>query len=493
MLTKAIFFSRIFFAFLKILHIVKGLNSMDLKEYFANLCRESASALITDAPSIQKLTSPRNKSQIEGVRAVYSFDGFKVLISYIESGRAAYAQQTIWVSVSLDCDRSIPFSLYDILAFIEPTDFNCYTYTYVDSQELMKSCLCELTEVLKKICPVLSEFLEDGICKNKLISSQKDCINRYFGDAVFESSEMLGGAADKIIAMMLQNFYEAEIESAVIGTQAYFYNGNDEKALKKLKKSKRKTIYQQNLQKYLECGGTSESISKTAKEASAKKGVLRHGGGVKSSLKMIGLSLLFTIPVSLLLALVYMGLSLIIFKGSIFAVGYKENLILLPFFSFLSGIAVALNLLKHREENKKHKNAKTIHSPKAPKAVNEVLKYFTIVAESLALIGCLTCVFSSTPFYESSFRYSQEEFPLSQSSCDYSSVDFIGVIEGFYSENKFYEEKYIVIRTVSGQTIDLYNSTWLSFNDFMTNENFFKEKGIEIKSFKTFEEYETYK
>ncbi len=468
---------------------------MDLKEYFVALCRESAPAMITDAPSIQNLTSPRNKSQIEGVRAVYSYDGFKLLVSYIESGRAAYAQQTIWVSVSLDCDRSIPFSLYDILAFIEPSNFNCYTYTYVDSQELMKKCFLELTEVLKRICPLFSRFLEDGVNKNRLISSQKESINKYFGDSVFESGEMLGGAADKIIAMMLQNFYEAEIEAAVVGTQSYFYNGNEEKALKKLKKSKRKTLYQENLQKHLENGGTSENISKIAKEASAKNGILRHGGGIKATLKIIALSLLFTIPVTVLLAFVYIVLCHILFRGSEFTVGYSENLVILPIFCFLSGIAISLNFIKHREENRKHKNEKSIHTPKAPKAVNEILKYFTIAAESLALIGCLTCVYSSTPFYEESFKYSHEDFPLSQSECMYESIDYIGVIEGFYDDresNKFYDEKYIVVKTKSGQTINLYNSTWLSFDTFMNNKAFFEKKGIEIKNFKTFEEYENY-
>lgn len=467
---------------------------MDLKEYFANLCRESAVTMKTDAPTIQKLTSPRNKNQIEGVRAVYSFDGFKTLVSYIETGRTAYAQQTIWVSISLDCDRGIPFSLYDVLAFTEPDNFNCYTYTYVDSADLMRSCLEEISAVISKNAPILTELLSDGISKNKLISTQKNVIDNYFGDSVFESGEMLGGAGDKIIGMMLQNFYEAEIESAVVGTQSYFYNGNDQKALKKLRKAKRKTLYQENLLKYLENGGTSESITKTAKEASASKGILRHGGGAKASIKMIGLSLLFTIPATVCAVLVFSLLCLIYFKGSEFAVGFYENALLLPFFSFILGIALSLNYTKHRTENRKHTDEKSVHSPKSPKAVNEIVKYFTIVAETLALIGCLTSVFSITAFYKDSFKYSQADFPLSQNECMYSSVDYIGVIEGFYDEkNNFYEEKYIVVKTKSGQTIDLYNSTWYSADKLLEKDSFLKEKGIEIREFKTLEEYENTK
>ncbi len=467
---------------------------MDLKEFFASQCRECAEKLNIENPAIRKLTSQNRKAEELGVCAVFSFEGYKVLISYIEAGKSAYAQQTLWVSVSLDSDRQLPFSLYDILAFIEPENFNCYTYTYVDSQALMKNCFNELTELLVRITPALTEFLENGITKNRLISTQKDNINRYFGDNVLESGEMLGGAGDKIIAMMLQNFYEAEIEAAVVGSQSLFYSGKDEKALKRLKKSKRNTLYQQNLQRFLENGGKSNPISNAVAEASMKKGALRHGGGVKSALKTIAFSLLFTIPVAIGLGLIYTAICALLFRGNVFIAGFYENLLILPFFSFLLGTALALNFVKSRQENKKKTDEKTVHTPKAPKAVNEALKYFTIAAESLALIGCITCVFSTAPFYEYYFEYSQEDFPLSQSECMYESIDFIGVIEGFYDKNnKFYEEKYIVVKTKSGQTIDLYNSTWLSANKFTENEDFFTEQGIEIKTFKTFEDYKKHR
>lgn len=466
---------------------------MDLKEFFVSQCRIASSVLGIESPAVKKLTASRNSKEETGVCAALTFDGFKVLVSYMESGRAAYAQQTIWVSVSLDCDRTIPFSLYDILSFIDPQNFNCYTYTYVDSQELMEGCINELTQLLKRIAPLLSQFLQDGINKNKLLAAQKESINKYFGDSVFESGEMLGGAADNLIAMMLQNFYEAEIEAAVVGTQSYFYNGEDEKALKKLQKAKRKTLYQENLQKYLESGGTSNNISKTAKEASLKKGVLRHGGGVKASFKTILLSLLFTVPVFLCLALIYICFCFILFRGNVFITGFFENIIILPFFSFPLGIAFSLNFTKQKAENRKHKDSKSVHTPKSPRAVNELLKYFTIITETLALIGCITCVFSSTVFYKESFKYSEADFPFSQSSCDYSSIEFAGVIEGLCKDNKFYEEKYVVLRTVSGQTIDLYNSTWLSYDIITENEAFFNDKGIEIKTFKTYEDYESYK
>lgn len=464
---------------------------MDLKEFFAIQARETAIALKTDSPTIKKLVSQRNKKNELGTSAIFSFDGFKIMISYIEQGKSAYAQQTIWVSFSLECDRSIPFSLYDILAHTDPDNFNCYTYTYVDSKQLMADCFGELTEILKKTVPLLSEILENGITKNKLLSSQKDNINKYFGDSVLESADMIGGAADKIISMMLQNFYEAQIESAVLGAQALFYNGKDEKALKRLKKSKHKTYYEENLLRFLENGGTSKNISETAHKASADKGALRHGGGAKGAFRLLGLTALFSIPVIAgamgIFALLYIWL----FRGNAFTVGIKENLLIIPFFCFLLAFTIALRFATPKKKNNGNGNdTETVHSPKATGFSKEALKYFTVFAECLAIIGCITSLFSVTVFYDNSFKYAEEDFPFSQAVCDYSAIELIGIIDGYYYEDEFIEKQHIAFKTISGKAIDLYNSTWLSSEDFLEKEKFFKEKGIEIKHFKTYNDFE---
>ena len=460
---------------------------MDLKDYFINLSRGAGIALGCHSPSIKTLVSGRKKVKT-GVMASFDFDSFKLNISYIEQGRASYAQQTLWVSFSLDNDETLPYSLYDILAFVEPDNFNCYTYAYVDSEELMSQCFAQLIILFKRIVPLISDFLQSGVNKNKLISTQKDNINRYFGDNILESGEMIGASADRLISMMLNNFYEGEIEAAVIGSQSLFYNGKEDKALKRLKKAKARTYYQENLLKFIENGGKANTQNSLVKTASIEKGALRHGGGVKGSLKILGYTLLLSIPVSLGLALFFILFCAVLFRESQFVVGFWENLFFIPMFGSLLSIALALKLLS-RKNSKKKSDAKTVHTPKSAVTEN-ILKYYTIIAETLALIGCLTSVYSTTAFYKDFFRYSQEDFPLSQSVCNYESIEYFAVIEGYTYKDTFKEEKYLLARTISGSTIDLYNSTFISVENVLKNEDFFKEKGIEIKTFKTIEEYE---
>jgi hypothetical protein len=435
---------------------------MDLKDFFATQCRRLAVDLQTFSPSIKKMVPARKKDVVAGVMGILDFDDFKINISYTEQGNYSYAQQTIWVSFTLDCDEGIPYSLYDILAFTDPENFNCYTYTYVDSQKLMEKCFEELKALLKVTVPVLKDLLSNGVTKNKIITTQKENINEYFGDNVLESSEMIGGAADKIIAMMLKNFYESQIEAAIVGTQSFFYNGNHEKALKKLKKTKRKTYYQKNLLAYLENGGKNENVSDVVKEASSKKGIKRQSDGVKGALRMLLYVILFMVPTSLIMAIIYLLLCAMIFRGNIFVAGVTDNLILIPFTSFPLSFCFSLNYIIKKEESKKRKGPNAIHVPKYSATLKSFIKYFTIAAESVALIICVTSVLSCTAFYKDNFTYATSDFPSSQESCKYTAVESINVIEGFsYGDDQFREEKYIVIKTKSGQTIDLYNSTWL--------------------------------
>ncbi len=461
---------------------------MDLKEYFITKSKELSVKLKTYSPNTRTLTAGKGKARkTQGVLASFDFDSFKIDISYTESGKLAYAQQTIWVNVKLDAEPGIPFSLYDVLAVTEPENFNCYTYTYVDSQELMKSCFEELRQLLERIVPKFKEYLESGVNKNNLIIRQKETINKYFGDDVLEAGEALGGQADRLIAVMLANFHRAQVESAVLGSQALFYGGKTEKALKRLRAAKSRSLYQDNLLAYLENGGKALEPSETAKKASADKGAVRHGGGVKGGLQLLGYTFLFAIPIGIFLCAIYYLIAKIYFRDSLFIYGLEENLLFPMFMGVIMALGLALKRM-HKKGNSSSNSATAIHSPKS-KAADNLIKYFIIAGETLALLGVMTCVFSTTAFYKNSFSHGEGDFPLRQSVCSYDSIDYFAIIDGYsWGDGKFTYDTHIAAKTKSGAVIDLYNSTYYNAESFKKHEVFFKEKGIEIKSFKTVEE-----
>ena len=459
---------------------------MNLHSYFTTQCRATSVLLKTHSPTIKGMVKGKKQERI-GTVATLSFDGFKVDITFIESGRAAYAQQTLWLSFTLDSDETMPFSIYDILAVCEPENFKCYTYTYVDSVELMRECFGEINEVLGRIVPHLSAILTNGIEKNKLIQSQKECINKYFGDSVMEQTQMLGGKADNIFNMMMRNFYDSQIESAVVGAQSYFYNGKEEKALKKLSRSKCRSQYQENMLKFIKEGGKASKPTETLEKASSENGARRHGETWLGAIKIFFLGLLIDVPVSAVLIAIFFIVSKILFHNAVLYMGFFENVFMMPFFGSLVSMCIAIHITKNRR--KKNKNGdKTVQDVKTPNAVNTLLKYVTIVGETLALIGCISSIYSTAVFYEDRVAYPVSDFPFSHAECKYESVDSVAIVEGYYQGDKFIRSPYVAIVTESGAILDLYNATMLSAEDFSKHTDFLEEKGIEIIEVKTIEE-----
>lgn len=462
---------------------------MNLHSYFTTQCRATSVLLKTHSPTIKGMVKGKKQERI-GTVATLSFDGFKVDITFIESGRAAYAQQTLWLSFTLDSDETMPFSIYDILAVCEPENFKCYTYTYVDSVELMRECFGEINEVLGRIVPHLSAILTNGIEKNKLIQSQKECINKYFGDSVMEQTQMLGGKADNIFNMMMRNFYDSQIESAVVGAQSYFYNGKEEKALKKLARSKCRSQYQENMLKFIKDGGKASKPTETLEKASSENGARRHGETWLGAIKIFFLGLLIDVPVSAVLIAIFFIVSKILFHNAVLYMGFFENVFMMPFFGSLVSMCIAIHIIKNRREKENKDSDKAVQTVKAPKAVNTLLKYVTIIGETFALIGCISSVYCSVAFYEDNVGLSQADFPFSHTEYKYESIDTVAIVDGYTFEGKFTKRPYIAIVTESGTIIDLYNATNLSGDDFKKNSDFLKNKGVEVVEVKTIEELE---
>lgn len=461
---------------------------MNLHNYFATQCRATSVLLKTHSPTVKAMVTGRKKQERTGTVATLSFDGFKIDLSFFERGRAAYAQQTIWISFTLDSDETLPFSIYDILAFTEPDNFNCYTYTYVDSRELMRDCFGEINEILSRVIPQLSAIVSNGVEKNRLLTLQREVINKYFGDSVIEQSQMLGGAADNLVNMMMRNFYDSQIEAAVVGSQSYFYMGKEDKALKKLMRSKCRSLYQDNLLKHLQNGGKANDLSETLKKASPEKGARRHGETTSGAVKIFLLGLLIDIPVSAVLILIFFIISKILFHDAILYMGFRENIALMPFFGSLLSMSLSLNMAKNRRNTSKKNDDKTIQDVKTPKAVNTLLKYLIIIGETFALIGCVSSVYCSVAFYGDSVGFSQADFPFSHTEYKYESIDTVAIVEGYTFEEEFTRRPYIAIVTESGAIIDLYNATNYSGDDFRSKADFLTEKDIKVVEVKTIEE-----
>lgn len=457
---------------------------MELNSHFTFCCRRLNSSLNSSQLSFKKILSGKKTETQTGNVCKFSFDDFNLFIYYIEKGKTAYAQQTLWLAMTVDNEPNLVFSIYDILAFVEPENFNCYTYTYVDSEQLMTDCFNEIGGLFSQLLPKLKNAFQSGVQKNKLIEIQKNNINGYFGDKILEANEMMGGVADKLISMMLSNFFEYQIECAVVGGQALFYSGKAEKALKALKKAKFRSQYENNLIAYLENGGKAPETTTTVKKASSENGGKRHNKVFSGSVKVLTLALAINFLFSAIAGLLFYIVISIKFSNALYIGGIPESLLSLFIFSFLPSVIIAIYIFRKITE-KKNKKA-NIKAPEDSSFLKLFFKYTTIFAETLFIVQFITCINSVTVFNNDFISYSVDVFPLSQQTCSYEAINCVAVITEEVEKSFLPDEKYLVFYTKSGTVIDLYNSSFISAEEIKNNlTDVLAEKNIALKEYKS--------
>lgn len=453
---------------------------MNLISCFTTLCQQLGVSLRVGSPSVKALTTGK-KNIKHGVVARYSFNDFYMDIYYIEKIKGDPTRQLIWITFGFSNEPTVIFSLYDILSATLPECFSCYTFSYVDSPELMKDCFREIHKLLENLIPSLCKLAENGIQQNRLIAQQKQKINEYFRNDIFEAARLDGG--EKLFAFLMQNFLQFQIDTYTIGSPALFFSGKEEKALKHLRKAKFRTLYEDALLSYLENGGKAPTRSATVDVASPKEGNSRQGTDGKGVLKIFFYTLLLEIPVCGVMLLIYFILVHLTARDAVYIFGITENMFLIPSFALLTALLLASNIFFV----KKSKNSSF---PEANQRAGRIIKYLTVFGECISLVLLLTCCVNSTVVLNNSdFFYSEADFTVSRNTCQYSSVEYIALIEGYTYNNEFCEAKHIVFVTKSGNVINLENSTFNCAENFTKETfDFFKERNIEIKKAKTIEE-----
>lgn len=463
---------------------------MTLTDIFKTNCRATAK-LCGFNPSVafSNLTSGIGGKNKNGTIARLSFEDFFIDLYFIENGPLAYAPNTIWLSVGLDVFPVLPFSVYDVLAHFDPQNFKCYTYSYVYTKEIMVETFGEINSFIEWFAPLMKEITSNGIMKNKLIASQKDRIKAFVGDDIFEKEIEFFDATARIRDMLLRNYVESIISHTVLGGVASFYNGNPKAAIKKLEKTKHKTLYEENLLLALKNGELKDydpapyrnelykSYSKSARKATYSLGT----GGF---LKFIIPSLLMTPVTTFILGIVYLIVCAFKFNDTLYYLNPDVfSFMTLLLAGFLVAEIVSLNF-SHKVKNPFKKAKKEAIKVKHK---SRFLKYFTILTETLVIVLFFSAVNNTVSFTESRV-YFPESTPVSlkQETLRYEYFETIYKARGYYLYNtKYVELEHYVLVAKNGEQIDL---ALYPVNEKMFEENvlpLFNEAGCAVTEVET--------
>lgn len=459
---------------------------MTLKEAFKTNCRATAK-LCGFAPTLafSELTSGIGGKNNNGTIARLSFEDFFVDLYFIENGPLAYAPNTIWIGVGFEVCSFLPISVYDVLALFRETDFKCYTYSHLNSVELIIESFAEINAFFDDFLPLMQDIAKNGTKKNKLIASQEEAIKRVTGDDVFDRDNEIFEITAKLRDMLLRNYLEGIISRFVLGGVADFYNGNHKIAIKKIAKTKNKTLYEKNLLAALKSGELSgydaspfrnEIYKNYAKSARTVTHLFGNGGLFKIFAKSALLSPFF----AAVLGFFYLMLCHVRFGDAVYYLNLDLSAVVLL---LLAGFLVAETLCFNFPRTPKNpfKNKKT---PKI-KAANKskALKYFTILAETIVII-LLFCAVNNTVAFTKNGVYFPENNSLSlkQEMLRYEHFETIYKAKGYYLYGlKHYPLEHYVLVAKNGEKIDLALYPSATSKDFEEKVlPFFTENGCEV-------------
>ena len=464
---------------------------MTLTEIFKTNCR-ATTTLLNEKPSLsfKDLVSGFGGKNKNGIIARFSFDNFFIDLYFIESGPLAYAPNTIWINVGFESVSFLPFAVYDILAVAEPENFKCYTYPYLYTEEIMIQAFGEINDLFKRLIPKLQEFSETGTIKNNLILNQQETINKFVNDDIFKREIEMLDASLKIRDMLIRNFQESVISHVILGGVSDFFNNEHEKAIKKLSKAKYLTFYESRLFEKLKNGDLEGFDASPFREAKykdytkvAKKRT--YSLGTKGLFKFIIPTILTTPLFFIIFLFTYIFLCYLKFNDTmLFMNSSLYSMVTLLLAAFLAGEGFSFHF-SHKIRNpfkKKKKDEK--EGITEFKRRSKILKYITILIETVIIILLFSTVNNTIAFTENKVLYPEDSaIVLKQEALRYEYLDSVYKAEGYYLYGiKYFELEHYILITKSGNMIDLAVYPESCTKEFETEIlPLLIEKGVEVK------------
>ena len=433
---------------------------MTLAEIFKTNCRASAKLCgFNPTLAFSDLTSGIGGKNKNGVIARLSFNDFFIDLYFIENGPLAYAPNTIWLSVGFESVPFLPFSVYDILAFSELKNYKSYTYPFIYTTEVMIESFGEINDFFETFIPLMHNITSNGVKKNRLIASQKETMNKFIGDDIFQKEIEMLDASVKIREMLIRNYVEGIINHTISGGVSDFFGGKQERAIKKLEKQKNRTLYEENLLNALKNGELKDydaspyrnekykNYSKVAKKSTYSLGM---GGFFKFFIKVLLMTPVFFV----ILGIIYFFLCHIKYNDAL----YYLNTDLISFASLLiAGFSVAEAVLFNIPNKPKKLFKKETVKETAKMKKPSVVKYITIFTETIVIILLMSSVNNAVVFTENKVYFPENKYiSLRQESMRYEHFETVYKAKKYYhfGEQPLDIPHYILV-SKNGEKIDL--------------------------------------
>lgn len=425
-----------------------------------------------------KFTSSYSKEDIREKKGYVDYGKFVIVFTYSFESPITAPKSILECRISFNKNNAVEYPLYDLLEIINPNDFKCYIFSYIESAERMRSCFSVLAGALRSYKQHIASIAEDEeklkLLEEQRASNLKTLYGRFYNMASDADSEMLNFFDENYCSMYHMLFSSGRYND--------FLKGNYQKAKKKYLRAKKLIRYEQRLLAFLTQLPPGEKYEAVTPELNTLNEGLKEASGNRGISIMLFSIFCFT-PILLAgFAFLYLLVVKLAYKDAVYVTSLDLNSamnMLLP--AMLVSILLSYfwrRGISKRIFPKSHKKRAQYDNILNRNHENRLMRRFTYIA----LTGCMLFLFlsanSNLAFYENGFRNNLTFFSLDSEYIRYDRIDSVWQVSGRYNSlGMRIEQPYYIILLKNGTKLDFSSDVY----DYQFSEKIIPiltEKGI---------------
>lgn len=338
---------------------------------------------------------------------------------------------TMFCRIYLGKNDAYFYHLPELMEYLEPDNFKCYYFSYIESAERMEACFS-----------VLASFLKENFAKiNELAQNDELYVKAKEGKIQEMTSLFTGDSPDPDMEEFAINGYENYvllIRYTGEGAYRQCLCGQYEKALKTYEKMERKgalTRYEKRLVSFLR--NLPLGYEFMPEECNSIRIVKQLDAPSSEGLNIIITALVCEIVFGVFFALVILGINTVLSAESLYFVGmpWYEGFLLAGLPALFGGIAFRNYIRKYRQRDS-YQKTKAYEVLMTPKWVEITARFLFFIAFVIMMFLNLVLPFASTVFYPQYMAYRDGDtlLPLEKNSFNYKDIKTVYYSEGIYND-----------------------------------------------------------
>ena len=372
-------------------------------------------------------------------------------LEYTYSARSMLVPGTVSIfDIRVIFDRQRPeikYSLYDIMYMMDPENFRCYHFAFIETPERMRAVFASIERDLEIFVSRLDIIASQKPALLDLEEKFKDGVNSFFGYDIFTSEDEEAPGHDLYLSA-LEHYYSLSDSFYEAKPYAQFLSGQYKKAYAGMSKYRKKTYYQVRLTSFV-------SVPPEKKYDAVAEGCDTVGEAVKTTghqnLRVILGALILFIPLLGLHVGAHFLYAKILFSRAVWSTAYTLSAafgtapFVLPFAVALSYIFSRFTIKLFSKKKRAYLNNLENISP--PFSRSGCARFIIFILLTALIILSLLNVNSYTAFYEDGFRFKVSVTDISGSYYSYSDIREFVKLKGEYDDNGNYNEyvSYVIV------------------------------------------------